>query len=121
MIILTFQDSNFRFGTIFRVNIIFSKISIFSQNGSHYFTLNHRKTMFFPNCNVVQVVPVCKLLEKLHLESETNDDEVCLDEFEANSTRKRRPSNVKHAKLPRPTHTPLSPTTQMRSPHPPTI
>ena len=42
------------------------------------------------------------LLEKLNLESETNDDEVCLDEFEANSTRKRRPSNVKHAKLPRP-------------------
>ena len=108
MIILTFQDSNFRFGTIFRVNIIFSKISIFSQNDSYYFTLNHRKTMFFPNCNVVQVVPVCKLLEKLNLESETNDDEVCLDEFEANSTRKRRPSNVKHAKLPRPTQIPLS-------------
>ena len=57
------------------------------------------KLCFFSHC----VVPVCKLLEKLNFESETNDDEVCLDEFEANSTRKRRPSNVKHAKLPRPT------------------
>ena len=76
--------------------------------------------MFFPNCNVVQVVPVCKLLEKLNLESETNDDEVCLDEFEANSTRKRRPSNVKHAKLPRPPQIPLSPHyPNVRPPSPP--
>ena len=66
------------------------------------------------------------LLEKLNLESETNDDEVCLDEFEANSTRKRRPSNVKHAKLPRPPQIPLSfpypltlPTAHTRSPIPP--